>query len=168
LAVVRTRFYATALAVALAACGGGGAPSPGTGAEGAAATADVPRGATVDPGPVLTASEYRAEPRFANANLERGELLALACAACHHFRGELGTLIGPNLHGVFGRPAAALPGFEYSAALRASGIVWTPISLEAWLAEPAGFVAGTTMAFAGYRSPDDRRDLIAYLLKITE
>jgi cytochrome c2 len=28
-------------------------------------------------------------------------------------------------------------------------------------------VAGTTMAFAGYRSAEDRRDLIAYLLRAT-
>ena len=32
------------------------------------------------------------------------------------------------------------------------------------LADPARFVAGTTMTFTGYRSPADRRDLIAYLL----
>jgi cytochrome c2 len=42
------------------------------------------------------------------------------------------------------------------------------VSLEAWLADPAGFVAGTTMPFSGYRSADDRRDLIAYLLQATE
>ena len=49
-----------------------------------------------------------------------------------------------------------------------SGLVWTPRSLEAWLADPAGFVAGTTMAFTGYRSAEDRRDLIAYLLRATQ
>jgi cytochrome c len=69
---------------------------------------------------------------------------------------------------VFGRPAASIAGFDYSPALRASGLVWTPRSLEAWLANPAGFVAGTTMAFTGYRSADDRRDLIAYLLRATQ
>jgi cytochrome c2 len=36
------------------------------------------------------------------------------------------------------------------------------------LNEPASFVAGTKMAFTGYRSPDDRRDLIAYLLRATQ
>jgi cytochrome c len=42
------------------------------------------------------------------------------------------------------------------------------VSLEAWLTEPTSFVPGTTMAFAGYRSPEDRRDLIAYLLQVTQ
>ena len=77
-------------------------------------------------------------------------------------------MIGPHLEGVFGRPAASVPGFDYSPALRTSGLVWTPRSLEAWLANPAGFVEGTTMAFTGYRSAEDRRDLIAHLLHVTQ
>ena len=100
-------------------------------------------------------------------DLERGRLLALACAACHTFGPGERHLLGPNLHGVFGRPAASLEGFQYSPALAATGIVWTPELLDRWLAEPADFVPGTTMAFTGYRLPDDRRDLIAYLVTAT-
>jgi cytochrome c len=126
------------------------------------------RASGFDAGPVRTAAEYLAEAEFAAADLARGELLGLACAACHKFGANEGTLIGPNLHGVFGRRAAAVPGFDYSPALEQSGLVWTPVSLAAWLGDPAGFVAGTTMAFSGYRSADDRRDLIAYLLRATQ
>lgn len=121
-----------------------------------------------DPGPVRTAAEYLAEPQFAGADVARGELLGLACVACHRLEAEQGTLIGPHLEGVFGRRAGTVGGFQYSPALRASGLVWTPRSLEAWLANPAGFVEGTTMAFTGYRSAEDRRDLIAYLLRVTQ
>lgn len=128
----------------LAGCGGehsaGRAPAPP--AAGPAPAADVP-------------------------DLERGRLLALACAACHTFGPGERHLLGPNLHGVFGRPAASLEGFQYSPALAATGIVWTPELLDRWLAEPADFVPGTTMAFTGYRRPDDRRDLIAYLVTAT-
>jgi cytochrome c len=116
----------------------------------------------------MSAAEYLLQPEFANADFARGELLGLACAACHKFRAEEGTLIGPNLHGLFGRPAARVAGFDYSPALEQSGLVWTPVSLAAWLADPAGFVAGTTMAFTGYASAEDRRDLIAYLLRATQ
>jgi cytochrome c len=117
---------------------------------------------------VRTAAEYLAEPRFAAADTARGELLGFACAACHKLEAGEGTLIGPNLHDVFGRPAGAVADFTYSRALQESGLVWTPVSLEAWLTDPTGFVAGTTMAFSGYRSPEDRRDLIAYLLLVTQ
>lgn len=152
---------AAAVGLWLAACDAGVEPTATAGAATSAAAA-------FDPGPVRSAAEYLQEPEFAAADVARGELLALACAACHKFRADEGTLIGPNLHGVFGRPAAAVAGFAYSPALRQSGLVWTPRAIEAWLENPAGFVVGTTMAFSGYRSAEDRRALIAYLLRATE
>jgi cytochrome c len=101
------------------------------------------------------------------ARLERGRLLSLSCVPCHTFDRDGEHTIGPNLYQVLGRPAASRSGFEYSAALRAAGIVWTPETLDAWLADPAAYVPGNGMAFAGYASADDRRDLIAYLLRET-
>ena len=149
--------------LALAACGGDPAPtSP------AAQAAPPARAAGFDAGPVKTAAEYLAEPELAAADFARGELLGFACAACHRFRADEGTLIGPHLEGGFGRTAGSVAGFNYSPALKESGLVWTPRSLEAWLANPSGFVEGTTMAFTGYRAADDRRDLIAYLLRATQ
>jgi cytochrome c len=138
-------------------------PQPGP-ASGAAAP---PRAAAFDVGEIKSAAEYLREPQFAAADFKRGQLLSLACAACHSFGEGEPTIVGPNLHGVFGRPAAAVEGFDYSPALRSSGLVWTPRALDAWLADPASFVAGTKMTFTGYRSSDDRRDLIAYLLQTT-
>ena len=108
------------------------------------------------------------EPRFAGADLERGELLSLACAACHTFRAGESHNIGPNLHGVFGRRAGTAQGFAYTQALQDSGLVWTPRAVEAWLAEPARFVPGTSMAFTGFKAEQDRRDLLAYLLTATD
>jgi cytochrome c len=164
------RWFAAVLGLLLAACDGGtgtagseSAPAPGP-AVGAAPV----RAAGFDAGPIKTPAEYLQDPELASADFARGELLGLACAACHRFGAGEGTLIGPNLHGVFGRAAATVEGFDYSPALEQSGLVWTPRSLSAWLADPAGFVAGTTMPFTGYRSAADRRDLIAYLLRATE
>jgi cytochrome c len=126
------------------------------------------RAAVFDVGEIKSAAEYLREPEFAAADLKRGQLLSLACAACHSFGAGEKTIVGPNLHGVFGRPAGAVEDFDYSPALRSSGLVWTPRALDAWLADPASFVAGTKMTFTGYRSPEDRRDLIAYLLQATQ
>ena len=141
---------------------------PAPDAPGAPAASVAVPAAPFDAGPVRTAAEYLAEPRFAAADLARGELLSLACAACHTLQAGQGTLVGPNLHGVFGRAAATVPGFAYSPALQATELTWTPVSLEAWLADPGGFVVGTTRACSGYRSAEDRRDLIAYLLRATQ
>jgi cytochrome c len=137
-------------------------------ASAAASASNVPETASFDVGEIKSASEYLQESRFAGADLARGESLGLACAACHTLREGEKHNIGPNLHGVFGRKAGTAPGFDYSDALVQSGLVWTPRALEAWLAEPASFVPGTTMAFAGYRSETDRRDLLAYLLVVTD
>jgi cytochrome c len=164
---VRTSRWAQWLApwaMGLAACDA----APPSGSAGAEVVSPPARAAGFDAGPIKTAAEYLEEPQLAAADFARGEVLGFACAACHRFRAEEGTLIGPHLQGVFGRPAASVPDFAYSPALRASGLVWTPRSLEAWLANPAGFVEGTTMAFTGYRSAEDRRDLIAYLLRATQ
>jgi cytochrome c len=162
--VVRRPLWLAAAALLVVACESG---APGAGSS-PTPPAARPTAAGFDPGPIKTAAEYLAEPELAAADSARGELLGLACAACHKFRAEEGTLIGPHLQGIFGRPAASVAGFNYSPALRQSGLVWTPQSVEAWLANPAGFVEGTTMAFSGYRSEQDRRDLVAYLLRVTQ
>ncbi len=155
-----------AVVLPIAGCdSGSGVTAPGAEPRQAASTV---RAAGFDAGPVRTPAEYLNEPELAAADVARGELLGLACAACHKFRADEGTLVGPNLHGVFGRRAGAVEGFAYSPALAQSGLVWTPRSVEAWLENPAGFVEGTTMAFTGYRSAADRRDLIAFLLRATQ
>jgi len=98
---------------------------------------------------------------------QRGELLSYACQACHSL-GQGGIhQVGPNLYGIFGRPAGSAEGFVYSSALLDSGIVWSPAELDRWLAEPAGFLPGTTMAFTGYQLAEDREVLIEFLVDAT-
>ena len=107
------------------------------------------------------------DPRFADADFERGELLSYACQACHTLKSGEPSMIGPNLFGVFGRPAGTMPDFDYSEALRNAKFSWSIETLEAWLAGPESFLVGNAMVFAGYSDPEDRRDLIAYLLWAT-
>ena len=101
------------------------------------------------------------------ADSERGELLALSCRVCHTFGAGEEHLLGPNLHGVFGRSPASAPGFEYSAALQEAAFVWTPDRLDAWLAQPDDFLSGNNMMFAGFSSASDRQAVIDYLLQVT-
>jgi cytochrome c len=81
------------------------------------------------------------------------------CTACHsldHSR------IGPAHRGVFGRHVAQVVGFDYSAALQRSSVIWTAQSLDRWLANPETFIPGQRM---GYSVPDpqERADIIAFL-----
>jgi len=90
----------------------------------------------------------------------RGQALyQVRCAACHSIDYN-GT--GPAHKGVFGRAAAKAPGYDYSAALKASAIVWTAANLDKWLRNPEKLVPGQKMGFM-VPSAQERADLIAYL-----
>ena len=71
--------------------------------------------------------------------------------------------VGPNLAGLFGRPAAAAADFEYSPALTNSKITWDRKTLDTWLEKPGTMVPGNIMAFAGIANPADRVALITYI-----
>ncbi len=99
---------------------------------------------------------------------DRGEDLFERCAACHTLKKGGANKVGPNLWGLFGSTAGRRDtGFGYSRAMRESGIVWTEMSLSAYLERPRGFMPGTRMLFAGMKKADQRRDLIAYLRAAT-
>lgn len=85
-----------------------------------------------------------------------------ACRACHTVQKDAKSGIGPNLFGVAGRPAASLPGFNYSAALKGSKLRWDDKSLDEFLASPMKKVPGTRMPI-GTPDPAKRAALIAYL-----
>lgn len=104
---------------------------------------------------------------LAQTATEKGEKLSIRCRTCHEFAAGKPHKVGPNLHGLFGRKAGQEPGFNYSKALRESGIVWDEKALDAWLTRPSGLVTGTTMAFMGLPDKADRDALIAWLRDAT-
>ncbi|HEV7928272.1 MAG TPA: PQQ-dependent sugar dehydrogenase [Verrucomicrobiae bacterium] len=98
---------------------------------------------------------------------ERGQkFFQVACAICHSpALGPDNTLIikqGPTLLGVMGRKAGTSPHFNYTQALKDSGLVWDAAALDRFLTDPAKAVRGTAMPIP---IPDAsiRADLIAYL-----
>ncbi|MBX3613983.1 MAG: cytochrome c family protein [Burkholderiaceae bacterium] len=82
------------------------------------------------------------------------------CLACHALQYDR---TGPRHCGLFGRKAGGVPGFDYSEAMKRSGIVWNAATLDRFLANPLGTVPGTTMGYAGIADARERADLIAYL-----
>jgi cytochrome c len=104
----------------------------------------------------------------AEGNPERGEELFRPCAACHMIGEGAIHRIGPHLNGVLGRDIGAADGYDYSEALVEVGQDvgdWSEAALDTFLANPRAFAPGTTMAFRGIPSAEDREDLIAYLVE---
>jgi cytochrome c len=94
------------------------------------------------------------------ADAEAGKTVFNKCKACHQVDKNG---VGPHLGGILGRKAASVEGYNYSDALKKSGITWDEAALDKWLQGPSKDVPGTKMIFAGVKSPDDRANLIAYL-----
>jgi len=123
---------------------------------------------SLGPQTLRTNSEYLASADYTGADTAWGERLSMQCRACHGFDAGTGSMIGPSLYGMFGRKAGSSHGFDYSPSLAEAGLVWTPRALDAWLVQPAQFLPGNRMAFAGMSKEDDRRALIAFLLMATD
>lgn len=121
--------------------------------------------AMIDEQTVLETEEYLSAAPYVEADPERGRSLYLQCRACHAIEAGGPTLAGPNLHGVFGRPAGSVPDFPYSEVLRDAGFVWTPRAMDSWITNPYLFLPGNRMSYAGMRRAEDRRDLIAWMLR---
>jgi cytochrome c len=100
----------------------------------------------------------------ADGDAVRGEARFQDCAACHRLEAGVNN-VGPSLHGIFTRKAAELADFRYSPAMKRSGIVWTPETLNTFISDPQAMVPANRMPYAGMANTGDRADLIAYLSK---
>jgi cytochrome c len=84
------------------------------------------------------------------------------CKACHKV--EAGkNAIGPSLFGIFGTKAGSVAGYQYSPAMKSSGLTWDDATLSKYLANPKDTVPGSKMAFSGLKKPEDVAAVIAYL-----
>ena len=88
-------------------------------------------------------------------------------APCHSLQADSSGLPGPNLHAVFGRKAGTTPGFNYSAAMRDSGVVWNERTLDQFIAAPQTFIPSDVMPFPGLADKTARQRLIGYLKAAT-
>ncbi|MEX2296606.1 MAG: copper-containing nitrite reductase [Dongiaceae bacterium] len=99
--------------------------------------------------------------------IEAGREVFRRCAGCHSFLpGENKT--GPSFFGLFGSKAGSVEGYDYSDALRNSEIVWTPETLDTFLAAPFRVVPGMKMLYGGVQRATDRAHLIAFLGDVLE
>lgn len=68
------------------------------------------------------------------------------CLGCHALASDR---VGPRHCGLIGCRAASIAGFDYSPAMRRSGIVWNEKSLNRFLTKPMAAVPGTSMTYDG-------------------
>lgn len=85
------------------------------------------------------------------------------CMVCH---APDANKVGPMSRAVVGRKAGSLAGFNYSPALKASGLTWTEANLDKWLSGPGDMVKGVKMVFK-LADAKERADVIAYLKTLT-
>lgn len=109
---------------------------------------------------LLLALAACALPALAAGDAARGrEAYEARCGGCHSVEADR---IGPRHAGVVGRKAGGVAGFDYSPALRASGITWNATTLERWLADPEALVPGQRMGYS-LADAQARADIVAYL-----
>ena len=107
---------------------------------------------------------------FAQAgNAARGErVFNQQCKTCHSLEKDDSSISGPTLHGLFGSKAGAAPGFEFSEAMKKSGILWDETTLADYTRDPQAKVPNTKMVFNGMKQAGQLADLVAYLKQATK
>jgi cytochrome c len=95
----------------------------------------------------------------AQAQPDGKALFEKRCGGCHALDRDKE---GPRLRGVYGRAAGAIESFQYSEALKKSGLKWTDENLDKWLSDTDKLVPDNDMTFHVEKA-DERNEIIAYL-----
>jgi len=174
---------AASLGLALAACGSTNQPAsqstetvtsttaavpeavPSAAAPSAAPSADATASAAT-PTPSATPTAKASTSAMQSAGTMAAAASAPAafnqCAACHSTTPGK-TIIGPSLAGVYGATAGQVPGFQFSDAMKNSGLVLNASGLDKFIADPKATVPGTIMALNGIKDASQRKAIIDYL-----
>lgn len=107
-----------------------------------------------------------AAPASADGDPANGKKAFRKCMACHTVQAGKHR-IGPSLAGIVGSTPGTVDGFDrYSDPMKAFGAggkTWDEATLDAYLADPKGFIPGNKMVFPGLKDAGERADVIAYL-----
>jgi len=95
----------------------------------------------------------------AQTALNGKELFERPCGGCHALDRDKE---GPRLRGVYGRVAGSVDSFQYSDALKKSGVRWTDETIESWLTDTNRLVPDNDMSFQVERK-EERAAIIAFL-----
>lgn len=90
------------------------------------------------------------------------DVFAGECGDCHSPK-EGKAKKGPPLFGVIGRKAGTVADFNYSEAMKQSGITWSPDKIDLYITRPKKMVPGGKMKYDGLDDANARADVIAYI-----
>lgn len=122
----------------------------------------VPAAALLAAPLLLSLQLTTATTALADGDPAKGKKIFNKCMVCHSIEAGVNK-IGPSLHGVYGRKAGTLDGYNYTDAMKNSGFTWDEATLDKYLTNPRKVVPGTRMVFVGLPKEQDRLDVIAYL-----
>jgi cytochrome c len=90
------------------------------------------------------------------------------CKICHSLDKGGPNRVGPNMFGVFGRKAGTVYGFNYSEAMKHSGITWDDDTMAAFLRDPRAAIPGNRMSFPGIKDEAALSALLSRLKQATQ
>ncbi len=111
---------------------------------------------------LLASNAWAADSTGGAGDAAAGEDVFIKCSGCHQVGEGAENSIGPELNGVIGRKAASVPGYDYSDALKASGLVFDEGTFREFIRNPKLKVPGTKMNYAGLAHEKDVDDILAY------
>lgn len=89
------------------------------------------------------------------------------CAVCHRISAQGVESSAPSLWGIVGAKKAASAWFGYSPALAAAKGNWTAAEIDRYLADPVGYLPGTSKTLSQVRDAGERQRIIAALQKLS-
>ena len=92
-----------------------------------------------------------------------GKTIFQKCAGCHSVGPGAINKTGPELNGIVGQEAAIVPGYDFSPAMKNSGVTWSEDKLAQYLRAPRAMIPGVKMTFGGLQRDQDIANVIAYL-----
>ncbi len=114
---------------------------------------------------LLTCFSATATVAYSDKDVRAGERIYTQCTGCH---APDYNRTGPKHCGISGRSAGGVKKFNYTDAMKNSGIIWTRALLDQFLTSPFKMVPGTSMGFVGVASEQERQQLITYMLQLDE
>ena len=106
---------------------------------------------------------------LAQADAVAGQRTARVCTVCHSVNKGEPAILGPNLYGIVNRPHAAVDGYHYSDALKAThDQKWDYESLNDFIYKPRAAIPGTKMTYQGMANDTDRANVIAWLRTLAD